>query len=371
MRWIIHYLPFIACMASACVTVSGTAADYSDLVGKRILARDVGAKFLKDGNEVLAEVGKLYFVDRVEENKVWVRGQEGWLDGASALVARESVAFFTSQLYENPTAEKYLSRGQAWAVRRNFDRALTDFDSALRLNPDFPVAHTGRGNCLLQQKKYKDAIAAYTRAIEIEPTAAAAYNNRGNAWRAMGKFKEALPNYVAAMKLRPGQAGLMFSSGVCYSALQRYDAAIEMYNAVLDANPQHAGALNERGLAWQRKSDFLKAIASFTAAAEADPSHYEAMNNLAWLLANCKQKELRSSARAVETATRACKVTGFQNWYCLGTLAASYARDGKFKQAIATQKKALQFMPSGVSSVDRADYQKRLKIYQAGYRARI
>ena len=188
--------------------------------------------------------------------------------------------------------------------------------------------------------------------------------------RAIGKFEKALSNYEVASKLRPGKPGVIFSCGVCNSALKNYDKAIEAYNAVLEIQPGHADALNERGLAWQRKQDYLKAIASFTAASEADHGHYEAMNNLAWLLANCKQKELRSSSRAVVIATQACKVTGFKNWYCLGTLAASYARDGQFAQAIQAQKKALHFMPKDASSADREDYQKRLMIYQAGQRAR-
>lgn len=345
------------------------AQDYSDLVGQRVLTRELGAKFVKDGNEVLAQPGKLYVVDRTEANKIWVRGQSGWIDGSSIIDATAATKFFTTRLYEHPTLENYLSRAQAWAAKGQLDRALTDYEAAIHLDSDSGIAHNGRGNCLIQQQDYQGAIQSYSHAIKAKPDYAAAHNNLGNAWRAIQEYEKALANYDAAIKIRPGVAQAIFGQGVCYSALARHDEAIKSFDEVVSLRPDHADAYNERGLAWQRKGDFLKAIASFTASTNADPDHFEALNNLAWLLANCKQKELRSSKRAVEVATRACKATEYKSWYCLGTLAASYARNRRFDAAVKAQKMALRMMPTGITTADRNDYEKRLKIYYAGMKA--
>lgn len=340
--------------------------DFSGFVGQPILIRDIGAKFVHDGHEVLAVPGKNYLVERTEGSKIWVRGQAGHIDANSVLVAKEAAVFFTNQLHEAPTSENYLSRGQAWSAQKKFDRALVDYEAALRLNPNLSIAENGRGNCLQRQGDYDGAIKAYTRAIESKSDYAAAYNNRANAWRTMGEFEKALIDYEATLQLKPDAVGVIYSRGVCYSALGRLDEAIAAYDAAVQLVPTHADALNQRGLAWQRKGDALRAIASYTAATNADPHHFEAYNNLAWVLANCQQKELRSPKRAVEMATKACKITNYQNWYCVGTLAASYARSGKFKEAAAIQKKAIDVMPRGTSEADRGDYEKRLKLYRMG-----
>ncbi len=62
------------------------------------------------------------------------------------------------------------------------DRAIADFDRAIRLNPEYATAFNNRG--IAYQNNYFDrAIADYDEAIRINPEYATAFTNRGNAWR--------------------------------------------------------------------------------------------------------------------------------------------------------------------------------------------
>ncbi len=91
------------------------------------------------------------------------------------------------------------------------------------------------------------------------------------------------------------------------------------------------------------------------------PDDAEAHNLLAWLLATCADEKLRDGAKAVEHATRACKLTEWKSAEHLNTLAAAYAEAGQFESAIEWQTKTLKMVPKD----NKADYQSRLDLYRA------
>ena len=44
------------------------------------------------------------------------------------------------------SAEAYNSRGISWNEKENFDKAIADFNDAIRLNPKLALAYNNRGN---------------------------------------------------------------------------------------------------------------------------------------------------------------------------------------------------------------------------------
>jgi tetratricopeptide (TPR) repeat protein len=74
----------------------------------------------------------------------------------------------------------------------------------------------------------------------------------------------------------------------------------------------------------------------------------EALNNVAWVLATCKDANQHNGKRAVELALKATKLMPDKAYY-FGTLAAAYARNGQFEEAIKTQVQALSMgdIPGG------------------------
>jgi tetratricopeptide (TPR) repeat protein len=57
----------------------------------------------------------------------------------------------------------------AWHEKKEYDRAIKDFDEAIRLNPRFEWAFNNRGWTRHQKKDYKKAIKDYGEAIRITP----------------------------------------------------------------------------------------------------------------------------------------------------------------------------------------------------------
>ena len=86
--------------------------------------------------------------------------------------------------------------------------------------------------------------------------------------------------------------------------------------------------------------------------------HPNALNALAWHFATCKDPKQHNGKRAVELALQATK--GKPEANSLDTLAAAYARNGQFEQAIATQIRALSM--AGFFGIRGGE--ERLKLYR-------
>ena len=113
-------------------------------------------------------------------------------------------------------------------------------------------------------------------------------------------------------------------------------------------------------------SEFRRAIAHYEKACAANPESTDAQNNLAWILATCRDESLRNGRRAMKLARRANQIKP-NDPATLDTLAAAYAAAGDFQNAIKAQLEAIQLTrPSA-----QADMRKRLALYRSGraYRA--
>jgi tetratricopeptide (TPR) repeat protein len=57
----------------------------------------------------------------------------------------------------------------AWRVKKEYDKAIADYDEAIRLDPKYAIAFNNRGSAWLIKKEYDKAIADYDEAIRLDP----------------------------------------------------------------------------------------------------------------------------------------------------------------------------------------------------------
>lgn len=64
---------------------------------------------------------------------------------------------------------------------------------------------------------------------------------------------------------------------------------------------------------------------------------------MAWYLAVCPNVKYQNGKKALEYAQKAVSQDNTK-WYFYGTLAAAYARNGKYKEAVVSQEKATMLL---------------------------
>ncbi len=148
--------------------------------------------------------------------------------------------------------------------------------------------------------------------------------------------------------------------------LNNYQQFSERLGRMNFENPADANTFAQRAMLSSVEGDEASALADYLDAIEMQPNHALALNAAAWILATSPDEELRDGVRAVGYATRACEVTNWEDSSDLDTLAAAHAEAGDFKKAVQWQTKATDLAPDD----ERADYQSRLDLYQAGQKYR-
>jgi tetratricopeptide (TPR) repeat protein len=85
----------------------------------------------------------------------------------------------------------------------DLDRAIADYDEAIRLDPKDAMAYYNRGLAFKAKSDLARAIANYTEAIRLDRNYAKAYYNRGLAKRANGDAAGGNADILWARELNP------------------------------------------------------------------------------------------------------------------------------------------------------------------------
>jgi tetratricopeptide (TPR) repeat protein len=125
---------------------------------------------------------------------------------------------------------------------------------------------------------------------------------------------------------------------------------------------KYADAYYGRGLACANKGAPDNAIKDFSKTIALDPKYVFAYSNLAWTRATYPDAQFRDGNEAVSMASKACRLTIWNDRICLGTLAAAYAEQGDFDHAVQWQTKALELT---TKEPGKLIGRKRLELYEA------
>lgn len=117
---------------------------------------------------------------------------------------KKSVVLSTSALKLDPSLGlAYHYRGLARTNLENFEGALHDFDSFVRLEPKDADGYNDRCWVLTLVARYEDAIQDCARAIELRPNFAQAFHTQGKLNEKRGAPDEARADYARALELDP------------------------------------------------------------------------------------------------------------------------------------------------------------------------
>jgi tetratricopeptide (TPR) repeat protein len=167
------------------------------------------------------------------------------------------------------------------------------------------------GSAALQKKDYPSAIINYSKAIEFSPFEINSYYNRGIAYYKCEKEKEAEGDFDKVLIMDPKMSSAYVYRGLCREKVGKYKEALADYEKALELKPNDAGI----------------------------------HNNIAWLYVSANDSAFRDKVKALEHANKAAELSNEKNAEILDTLARAYFINGKVKEAIDTENKALKLEP--------------------------
>ncbi len=167
----------------------------------------------------------------------------------------------------------------AYAAKRDYDRAIADYDKAIELDPANALAYNNRGRAYADKGDHDRAIADYDKAIQLDPKFAQRLQRRGNAYFAKGDYDRAIADYDEAIKLDPKYAFAYHNRALAYREQGRLRPRHRRLRRGDQARSEiHLGVQQPR-LRLLRQGDYDRAIADYDEAIKLNPKFALAYNN--------------------------------------------------------------------------------------------
>jgi tetratricopeptide (TPR) repeat protein len=393
-------LPLLAIIGS--LAASASAQEVGDDI---VAANDKAQMLPRKGAAVPVARGEILSVLKAERNRFFARiaegrngRSEGWINRADVLALSPALEAVSEELKTHPTAGAYAIRGTLWRALKEYDKALADYDQAIRRDPKQATFYCDRGTAHSYKRQDDQAISDYTEAIRLDPKFATAYVRRAFAWRVKGNFEKAMGDCDEALRINPSFAAGHTARGAVWISQKQYGLAISESSEAIRLDPNFAMAYAGRAYAWQLKlehakaiadydeairlnpktaktymnrgmsygamEDFEQALADYDTAIRLDPKEFLPLVQRAWLMATCPDPRYRDAKKSLKDAKRACELTDWKEGNCLGALAAAYAENGDSLNAVKYQQKEIDLAPENERR-QRAVLQYRLNLYKS------
>jgi tetratricopeptide (TPR) repeat protein len=175
---------------------------------------------------------------------IGILGTYSFLTWERCQVWKDSISLWNDVLKNYPSLRiAYNNRGTVYLHRGDYDKAISDYNQALRINPGYVTAYNlyeNRGTAYLLKGDYERAIADYDQAVRIRPNYAMAYHNRGTVYLYKEDFEEAISDFNKALEINPGYAETYFNKALACEKIGHPKEAIEAYRGFIEnASPQY------------------------------------------------------------------------------------------------------------------------------------
>jgi tetratricopeptide (TPR) repeat protein len=134
-------------------------------------------------------------------------------------------------------AKPYYYRGVFYATQTDLDAALRDFDTALSLNHKLVPALRQRAIIHLTQNNPSGALADFSEAVRLQPKSAALWSDRGHLRILIRDYDGALKDEAEAIRLDPKLARAYFLRGAAFGDLGDSANAVSDIRTAVDLDP--------------------------------------------------------------------------------------------------------------------------------------
>jgi tetratricopeptide (TPR) repeat protein len=206
----------------------------------------------------------------------------------------------SGRLLGRDLAIAHTHRGVAYVTLLDYDRALQDFDDAIRADATYAKAFANRGAVYGAKQDFDKAIEDFTRVVTLEPRSAHAFADRAGMHRLTGQHDAAIRDYTEAIRIDPAFADAILNRALTLAGTSRCADAIADFTRVIELSgvpgsgskflfEQAAIALVDRGVCHEKLGRDDLAIQDYSAHIELDPRSQDGLELRAALYFRARQ----------------------------------------------------------------------------------
>ena len=351
------------------VLSKAAAAGAVDVAGRgaRELARELGATILLEGEVMRAGqmIGVMARLTDAETGRViWgeqYRGdaadlfnmQDAVCESVAAALKLSVSAEVRDEIHRpvttNIDAFELYSKGRAFIERRdvkeNIDYAIQMFEEAVKLDPDFAMAHAGLGEAYwskyqaTRESAWVDrAIASSDRALVLDPHQAQVHVALGIIYHGTGKIERATEEFERAIELQPTSDDAYKGLGRCCQRKGEIECAVRYFERAIELRPGYWGNYNALGSCYYTFGRYRDAAEQFRRVITFQPDSFEGYSNLGAIY-----YMLGSYEDAVAMYKHAIEIQANEESYA--NLGTAYFYLGRYEDSIAAYKAAIELSP--------------------------
>ena len=160
------------------------------------------------------------------------------------------------------TLNVYLIRGDSLLASGDVSGAVTDFSTAVDIDPDSVPALLRYASGLYTLGNYEEALKAYDQLAGLDSGNPSVFLGRALCLEKLERWQDALADYLSVFEKEPDSAAAAAGTGRMYGRINEVDLAQQYLSLSLELNPQ-ASAFQSLGLVLFRTGQFEEALEAF------------------------------------------------------------------------------------------------------------
>ncbi|MTJ15857.1 tetratricopeptide repeat protein [Dolichospermum sp. UHCC 0299] len=183
----------------------------------------------------------------------------------------EIIDIIEHEIDDEQKAKLFFGLGNLQGVRKDYEEAISSYDKAVEIKPDYYEAWYNRGISLGNLGRYEEAISSYDKAVEFKPDYHQAWNNRGISLGNLGRYEEAISSYDKAVEFKPDYHQAWNNRGISLGNLGRYEEAISSYDEAVEFKPDDHQAWYNKAYSYSLQGNIEQAIENLKTAINLHP----------------------------------------------------------------------------------------------------
>ena len=151
----------------------------------------------------------------------------------------EADKYFDKLLYVQEKPEIFFIQANIHKQLKKYDTAITYFEKAIKLNPNFSEAYNNLGNVKKRIGKIDEAISCFKKAIQLKDNNILAYFNLANTYKENRYFNELIETYEKILSFNQNDIKTLYNLGSVYLFLGDISKGKNFFKKIIKINKNH------------------------------------------------------------------------------------------------------------------------------------